>query len=128
MKFVYRVFFGDENDRREIGRLISNRGIDEIIEEIKIQYLINPEDCYTVDGDRGEDFDFTYFLCSREIDEEYRDDILNEIEDVDNWEDLKEREPEYCYEDFYLEFVRTEDNDDSFETIFGTNEVVSIEV
>jgi len=128
MKFVYKVFYGDDNDRNELGRLVSNKLIGDIQEEIKKEYLKNPEDCHMVDGDSHEDYEFTYFLCSREIEEEYREDVLNEMDDINNWEDLKEEYPEYCYNDFYLEFVRTENNDDSFETIFGTNEVVSIEV
>lgn len=128
MKFVYRVFYGDENDRHEMGRLVSNKPIDDIIETVKKEYLKDPEDCYMVDGDRSGDYDFTIFLCSREIDEEFRKDILNEIDDIDDWKILKEEFPEYCYNDFYIEFTKTEEDDDSFETIFGTNEVVEIEV
>jgi len=128
MKFVYKVYYGDGNDRNELGRLITNKPIGDIEEEVKKEYLLNPEDCYTVDGDRHEDYEFTYFLCSREIAEEYRQEVLKEVDEVDTWDELKEEYPEYCYEDFYLEFVRTEDDDDSFKTIFGTNEVVNIEV
>ena len=128
MTDVYRVWYGDENDRSEIGRLITDLEPDD--ERILSEYLIFTDDFnhddLMIDGDEN----MIYIIWDvgpynpSTGDEITTDEMERLIYDDDNG--FMEEE---FYHTEYLEFDKIEnptDDDEHFHTIMGTDEVKRI--
>jgi hypothetical protein len=125
---LYRIYWGDSNDRSELGR-VKARDIDQAVEYAIKQYLNNNIDREELIHDIDyQGPDHCYVMLNACLDCEYYN--LNEKEQKEyrEFNDIFEDEPcEYCEQSTaYLEIYQDNEEKEEYKTIFGVNEYADL--
>ena len=117
---TYRIFYGDNNDRDEIGR-VSAKDIDQAVEYAINQYLNRdiPRD-ELIESEDGDD-QHLYLILNHCLDCD-----IDEVMAINEYED-KDQCCEYCELSAYMEIMLDEDAETEFKTIHGIDEYANLE-
>lgn len=112
---LYRIWYGDSNDRQEIGRAQAY-DIDDVVKYVKTQYLKPNVEFYDIDY-QGDDLVYLMIDMCKDCEvkanpEDYRPEGVDPCED--------------CEISEYIEIHQDNDTDPEFKTIFGVNEYADL--